>query len=89
MAISSLSWSTTEQRLLSVFSYIGKVLNVTIIKNHLGESVGSAYITMSNKSDADTAVRTINGKVVDGKVIRVWPSPQKEQNLIKALLSDS
>ena len=89
LAINSLSWATTEQKLRSLFSSIGKVLEVTLVKNPLGESIGSAFITMSNKSDAKNAIQLLNGKVVDGKTIRVGVSPLKEKKLIRAILSNA
>ena len=89
LAINSLSWATTERKLQSLFSSIGKVLEVTLVKNPLGDSIGNAFITMSNKSDAETAIEILNGKVVDGKTIRVEISPLKEKKLIKAILADA
>ena len=89
LAINSLSWATTEQKLRSLFSSIGKVLEVTLVKNPLGESIGSAFITMSNKSDTKNAIQLLNGKVVDGKTIRVGVSPLKEKKLIRAILSNA
>lgn len=87
LAIYSLSWTTTERKLRSLFSSIGKVLDVTIIKNPLGESIGNAFITMGNESDAETAIKILNGKVVDGKTVRVEASPLKGKDLLKATLS--
>ncbi|MBN2015306.1 hypothetical protein JW766_00545 [Candidatus Dojkabacteria bacterium] len=89
LAISSLSWATTELKLRSLFSSIGKVVDVTIIKNLSGESLGNAFITMSDESDIENAKRILNGKVVDGKTIRVEVSPLKEKKLLKAILSDA
>lgn len=89
LAINSLSWATTEQKLRSLFSSIGKVLDVTLIKNPLGESIGSAFVSMKDESDAETAIGVLNGKVVDGKTIRVGVSPSKERSLIKAILTDA
>jgi RNA recognition motif-containing protein len=87
LAINSLSWTTTEKKLQSLFSNIGKVVEVKLIKNLLGDSIGNAYITMSNQSDAKTAVRILNGKVVDGKTIRVGMSLLKGKNFLRAILS--
>lgn len=87
LAISSLSWATTEQKLTSIFSHIGKVVDVTVIKNMLGESVGDAFITMENRTDAETAAKSINGKEVDGKLIRVVISSTKENQFNKAILA--
>lgn len=87
LAINSLSWATTERKLRSLFSSIGKVEDVTLIKNLSGESIGNAFITMSKESDAETAIEILNGKVVDGKTIRVGVSPLKGKNLAKAVLS--
>lgn len=89
IAIKNLSWITTERRLRSLFSRIGEVLDVTVIKNSLGESIGDAFITMRNKSDAENAINVINGKEVDGKAIRVKASPLNERNLTKAILLDA
>jgi RNA recognition motif-containing protein len=89
LAINSLSWATTEQKLRSLFSSIGKVLDVTLIKNPLGDSIGSAFITMSNKFDAETAAGVMDGKEIDGKAVRVVVSSSKEKKLTKAILSDA
>ena len=86
LAIVSLSWTTTEQKLQKLFSSIGKVVDVTLIKNLSGESIGNAFVTMRKQSDARTAIRILDGKVVDGKIIQVGISASKEKSFLKALL---
>ena len=87
LAINSLSWTTTEQKLKSLFSSIGKVEDVTLIKNLSGESLGRAFILMSNTSDAQIAARAFNRKVVDGKRITVSIKPQNDKSYKQAILA--
>jgi RNA recognition motif-containing protein len=89
LAISSLSWTTTKQELQELFSNFGKVMDVTLIKNPLGESIGDAYITMSEKMDVKNAVENLNGKVVDGKNIIVKKISRYDASRNKALLASA
>jgi len=90
LAISGLSWNTTERELEILFSEIGKVREVTLITNSMsGESIGEAFVSMSKKSEAKTAERILDRKVINGKEIRVEITPLNDKSFKKAILSNA
>ena len=90
LAISGLSWNTTERKLEILFSEIGKVKEVTLITNSVsGESIGEAFVSMSTNSDAKTAARILDRELVDGKEIRVSATSLNDKSFRKAILSSA
>jgi len=87
LVISELSWNTTERKLYTLFSTIGKVKDVTLITDTIsGESLGEAFVSMCEESDAETATRMLNHEVVDGKEIRVSMASGNDKSFTKAIL---
>ena len=87
LVISELSWNTTKSKLYTLFSTIGKVKDVTLITDTIsGESLGEAFVSMCEESDAETAARKLHREVVDGKEIRVSMTSVKDKSFTKAIL---
>jgi RNA recognition motif-containing protein len=59
--VGNLAKSTTEDELKDLFSQVGEVTSIKIIKGRdSGESKGFGYVTMSAQSEADNAVSKFN-----------------------------
>jgi RNA recognition motif-containing protein len=87
LVVSELSWNTTEQKLKSIFSKIGKVDEVTLITDsNSGISLGQAYVSMCNEADADKAVAKLDSEKVDGREIRIFKTTSNEKGFKKAFL---
>jgi RNA recognition motif-containing protein len=79
--IGNLSKSTTQEDLNVLFSRVGDVTSVNIIKDSTsGESNGFAFVTMSAQSEADKAVSMFNSYSLNDhylKVILLRPRQQR------------
>jgi RNA recognition motif-containing protein len=67
--------SVTEESLKTLFSEFGTLESVKIISDRTtGQSKGFGFVEMPNNSEADRAIKSLNGKLVDGRNIRVVPA---------------
>lgn len=70
--VGSLSWNATDQMLQDLFSQVGTVQSVAIIMDkYSGKSKGFAFVEMSSQTEAEEAIRKLNGADVDGRAITV------------------
>lgn len=70
--IANLPYSTTDDALQVVFSKVGPVMSVKIIKDHAtGRSRGFGFVEMSREEDAMEAINTLNGVPYDGRTLTV------------------
>jgi RNA recognition motif-containing protein len=73
--IGNLSFSTTEDGLKSLFAEFGDVESVKIIKDRFsGRPKGFAFIEMPSNSEADQAIKALNGNRIAGNHIKVRPA---------------
>ena len=78
--VGNLSKSTTEAELNTLFAKAGKVTAVEVIKERRsGESRGFAFVTMSEQSEADKAVRMFNAYSLSEHTLRVDQAKPREQ----------
>ena len=78
--VGNLSESTTEEELNTLFAKAGKVTAVEVIKERRsGESRGFAFVTMSEQSEADKAVRMFNAYSLSEHTLRVDQAKPREQ----------
>nr|AAH57481.1 Cirbp protein [Danio rerio] len=67
-----LSYDTTEQSLEEAFSKYGTIAKVDVIRDReTDRSRGFGFVTFENPEDAKDAMAAMNGKQVDGRMIRV------------------
>ncbi|MDG5816758.1 RNA-binding protein [Chitinispirillales bacterium ANBcel5] len=67
--VGNISWGVTEEKLKELFSDIGEVQSVAIIKDHnTGRSRGFGFVEMEN---AHEAILQLNGKEFEGRSLRV------------------
>ena len=73
--IGNLSYNTTEDTLKSLFAEFGDVETVKVIKDRFsGRPKGFGFIEMPSNSEADQAIKALNGNRIDGNHIKVKPA---------------
>jgi len=72
MYVGNLSYSVTEDDLKALFSEFGKVESVNIIKDKFsGRSKGFGFVEMPDNSEADKAIKALNGTNLKERDIKV------------------
>ena len=70
--VGNLTEQLTEKDLREMFEVFGEVESVKIIKNRFnGRSKGFGFVEMPSNSQADKAIKALNGSVVDKRPIKV------------------
>ncbi len=70
--VGNLSRTVTEAELREAFHPFGEISSVSIVKDKSsGESKGFAFVEMPKQEEAETAMRSLNGKVLGGKPLTV------------------
>jgi len=70
--VGNLAYQTSEDDLRTAFSPFGDVSAVNMIKDRFtGQSKGFAFVEMSSNADADSAIKALNQKSLDGRVLTV------------------
>ena len=77
--VGNLSWSATESSLQSLFAPFGEVLSAKIVSDRdTGRSRGFGFVEME-ESGARKAIAELDGKEVDGRMLRVNEAEKKEK----------
>ena len=72
MYVGNLSYSVTEDDLRTLFSEFGEVESVNIITDKFsGQSKGFGFVEMPDNSEADKAIKALNGNELKGRDIKV------------------
>ena len=72
MYVGNLSYSVTEDDLKVLFSEFGEVESVNIIKDKFSErSKGFGFVEMPDNSEADKAIKALNGTNLKERDIKV------------------
>lgn len=70
--VGNLSHDVTNEDLQQAFEAYGEVTSATVIKDkYTGDSRGFGFVEMPNKTDAQTAIDTLNGKDLKGRTLNV------------------
>lgn len=70
--VGNLSYEVTDNDLRQAFEAFGEVRSASVIKDKFsGESRGFGFVEMANKAEADTAIRSLNGKDLKGRSMNV------------------
>lgn len=76
--VGNLSFKTTEEGLISVFSQFGTVISAQVVRDRYTEqSRGFGFVEMELDEAADEAIATINGQMIDGRRVRVNLAEEK------------
>jgi cold-inducible RNA-binding protein len=77
--VGNLSFNTSNQDLIDLFSASGTVSSANIIEDReTGRSRGFGFVEMSSPAEAQEAISALNGKEVDGRALKV--NEAKPQN---------
>lgn len=77
--VGNLSFNTTKEGLESAFAAFGDVQSVAIITDRdTGRSRGFGFVEMTNDSEADNAINSLNGQQLDGRTITVNEARPRE-----------
>lgn len=70
--VGNLSYDTTEDDLRSLFTQVGTVNDVALIKDRdTGTSKGFAFVTMNSQDEANQAIDRFNGQEMSGRNLTV------------------
>jgi len=70
--VGNLAFNVTEDDLKEAFSAFGKVENVNIISDKFsGQSKGFGFVEMPDNSEADKAMKALNGQNLKGRNLKV------------------
>ena len=73
--VGNLSHHTTMDSLKTIFEVFGEVETVKVINDRFtGRSKGFGFVEMPSNSEADKAIKELNGKLVDVNNIKVNPA---------------
>ncbi|VAX34649.1 RNA-binding protein [hydrothermal vent metagenome] len=85
--VGNLPYNVTEDELKELFSEFGEVSTVNIITDKFsGQSKGFGFVEMTNDSEADEAIKALDGNELKGRNIKVnqakprGESPQRRPN---------
>ena len=70
--VGNLPYSVTDADLRETFARFGEVSQVNLIADKFtGESKGFGFVEMDNNSEADAAIKGLNGTEIKGRDIKV------------------
>ena len=70
--VGNLSYNMTKESLSEIFSEVGTVAFARVVSDRMtGRSKGFGFIEMSTPDEAQEAVRTLNGREVSGRALKV------------------
>jgi RNA recognition motif-containing protein len=68
----------TEEDLKGAFAEFGTIESVNIVKDRFsGQSKGFGFVDMPDNSEADRAIKALNGIQIKGRSIKISQSNQK------------
>jgi RNA recognition motif-containing protein len=84
--VGNLSYQIKEDSLKVMFDEFGEVASVKIIKDRFtGRSKCFGFVEMPSNSEADQAIKSLNGKFMEGKNIKVNPADPGGKKAKKSL----
>ena len=73
--VGNLAYGVTEDDLKAMFGEFGTTENVKIISDKFSrQSKGFGFVEMPSNSEADQAIKALNGKFMNGRNIKVNPA---------------
>jgi RNA recognition motif-containing protein len=78
--VGNLSFQTSQEQLHSVFSQYGSVERVNIVTDRdSGQPRGFAFVEMTERHDAETAIAQLNGSEFNGRAMNVNEARPKSE----------
>lgn len=82
--VGNLSFQVTADDLQSCFGEYGEVSNIDLIADrHTGQSKGFAFLEMNNNSEADKALKALNGMQFMGRAMKANQAQTKKPDKSK------
>jgi RNA recognition motif-containing protein len=79
MYVSNLSFHTGDDDLRKLFEQFGQVSSAKVINDReTGRSRGFGFVEMDQESEANEAMKALNGKEVEGRQMSVSVAREKE-----------
>jgi RNA recognition motif-containing protein len=80
--IGNLPYTTNDDNLRTMFAEFGEVQEAKVVTDRFTKrSKGFGFVEMPNNSEADQAIKSLNGKFIDGRNIKVNPAdPGRKKN---------
>ena len=70
--VGNLSTGATDEMIREAFESFGEVTSARVIKDkYTGQSRGFGFVEMTTQSQAQTAIKSLNGKELQGKDMKV------------------
>jgi RNA recognition motif-containing protein len=77
--VGNLTYSTTDSTLQQLFGQFGKVQSAQVIMDRdTGRSKGFGFVEMGSDQDAQAAIAGLDGKEIDGRVLKVNEARPRE-----------
>jgi cold-inducible RNA-binding protein len=81
MYVGNLSYEMGDRNLVEEFKRFGQVASARIIKNRFnGKSKGFGFVEMADRTEAQAAIRALNGKEILGRKIVVNEAKSQSRN---------
>ena len=78
MYVSNLSFHTTDESLKNLFSPFGNVTSAKVIMDReSGQSRGFGFVEMDVVAEAQTAMKSLNNKEIEGRAMSVSVAKEK------------
>ena len=76
--VGSLSWDTSDDSLRQAFARFGEILDAKVILDgESGRSRGFGFVTFAFATEGETAIREMDGTVLDNHTIKVNEAQDK------------
>ena len=83
--VGNINYSIGEEEIKKIFEVIGTVEVIKIIRDkRTGKSKGYCFLDMPNKKEAMEAIKTLDGKAVAGRNLRVLRAHTNKVRLVAA-----
>jgi len=70
--VGNLPFNVTEESLKAMFDKFGEVESVKVIMDRFtGKPKGFGFVEMPSNSEADQAIKELNGKIIEGRNVKV------------------
>jgi len=81
--VGNLAFQTTSQELQQLFAQAGTVQSASVVEDRdTGRSRGFAFVEMSTKEEASSAIEQFNGKEVGGRPLKVNEAKPRENRSV-------
>lgn len=77
--VGNLSFHASTDSVRSAFAQMGEVTDVHVVTDReTGRSRGFAFVTMGTQEEANKAISTMNGMMLDGRPLRVNEAEERQ-----------